>query len=470
MGLVSSINGSFKSGRRGNSSNFGIQNNNLIVHYDAGILESYSGSGTTFTDLSGLGNNGTIQGGPTFSNGRFTWTSNDFITTANLVSYFSERNTSHTTEVWCKPTGNGVVVSYTGTSDPYSSYHHSAIEIVSGYVVFGLWHGSGITSVASSSTITFGNWYQFTLVYSGNILKGYVNGELIGSTTITWDPPISNPGGFYIQVGASDVTNQGDGTQFDGDIGLLRVYSRKMNKPEVIKNKNHSNYNWSTREATQQWTSGTSLWKAPKGVRKIEYLVVGGGGGAGNGYDNAGGGGGAGGMVRTGYMTVTPGVKYNITVGAGGTGGADLRSNLAGSDGGSSSFGGITALGGGKGWGSRTGGSGGQAQVGSSTAPLGGYGHGGGGDGAGGGGAGGAGAAGGASPGAGGAGISSSISGTSITYGAGGAGGYNGGPYNGANGTANRGNGGTGGSSPSTNSASGGNGGSGIVIIKYLTG
>jgi hypothetical protein len=232
----------------------------------------------------------------------------------------------------------------------------------------------------------------------------------------------------------------------------------------------------------QSFTSvGTTSWTAPAGVTSVEYLVVGGGGGAGNGYDSGGGGGAGGGMVLTGITSVIPGNSYTITVGSGGTGGADTRTNNNGTDGNSSVFGSITALGGGYGGGSRTNnpgpagtgqGLGGATQVTNVSSGVGGNGGGGGNAGGGGGGAAGAGTnrVSAASAGVGGAGITSSITGAAVVYGGGGNGGTaNNGTINGANGSANTGKGGGAGSSNGTDSSSGGNGGSGIVVLKYFT-
>jgi hypothetical protein len=44
-----------------------IVTNGLVLNYDAGQQNSYSGSGTTWTDLSGRGNTGTLTNGPTYS-------------------------------------------------------------------------------------------------------------------------------------------------------------------------------------------------------------------------------------------------------------------------------------------------------------------------------------------------------------------------------------------------------------------
>jgi hypothetical protein len=52
-----------------NSSNSlnGLVRNGLVLALDAGRTLSYPGSGTTWTDLSGNGNTGTLTNGPTYS-------------------------------------------------------------------------------------------------------------------------------------------------------------------------------------------------------------------------------------------------------------------------------------------------------------------------------------------------------------------------------------------------------------------
>jgi hypothetical protein len=71
-------------------------------------------------------------------------------------------------------------------------------------------------------------------------------------------------------------------------------------------------------------------------------LVVGGGGGGGN---NCGGGGGAGGAILTTNQTVTAGA-YPVAIGSGGSGGS---TNYPGQNGGTSTFNGLTGIGGGGG-------------------------------------------------------------------------------------------------------------------------
>ena len=101
-------------------------------------------------------------------------------------------------------------------------------------------------------------------------------------------------------------------------------------------------------------------WTVPAGVSSVNVLIVagGGGGGSSNSLKTGGAGGGGGVVIATNY-TVTPGSTVSVGTGAGGTAG-----NCANGDrGGNSTFGSLTAIGGG--WGSGcsategTGGSGG---------------------------------------------------------------------------------------------------------------
>lgn len=66
--------------------NTSIVRDGLVLYLDAGNVRSYSGSGTTWTDLSGNGNNGDIKSGVSYSNGTFDFTlnsSNEYIDIAH---------------------------------------------------------------------------------------------------------------------------------------------------------------------------------------------------------------------------------------------------------------------------------------------------------------------------------------------------------------------------------------------------
>ncbi len=88
---------------------------------------------------------------------------------------------------------------------------------------------------------------------------------------------------------------------------------------------------------------GTRNWTVPDGVTRIRAFVVGGGGGGNLSSSNGRGGGGGGYSEKT--IDVTPGQVFSYTVGAAGI--PAQSTSIGGTQGGSSSFGGlITATGG----------------------------------------------------------------------------------------------------------------------------
>jgi hypothetical protein len=266
---------------------------------------------------------------------------------------------------------------------------------------------------------------------------------------------------------------------------------------------------------TSYTSTGSGTFSVPTGVSTVDVLVIGAGGSGGG--DN-GGGGGAGGLIYRPAFPVTPGGSVSYSVGNHGQNTpGPVHNSRTGDNGGNSTFGGLTALGGGGGGsghpnasigGGKPGGSGGGASGevahsgGSGNQPgqpgdSGSYGfgsNGGSSSGQGGAGGGGAGAVGSNATNengfAGGNGKSYSISGSSVTYAGGGGGGaQNGHPgprsaggsggggqggsstsipvTNGIDGTANRGGGGGGAGNTGPHIGIGAVGGSGIVIVKY---
>jgi len=240
MPLVSSFNGSFASGRRASTDSFaGLgKSHRIIVHYDPSNASSYSGSGTTLTDLTSNGYNGTLVGSPEFETDHFNFTANDYFVTPDISSSIGASDV-HTVELWFYPTGdNGVLLNYSNTSTPGSQYHFSAIEMVSGQLEFGLWNGSAVTSSGPTGSVTLDTWHQVVLTYDGSNFRGFLDGQRVCKVAVTFDSPqehISTPE-WYMAVGHDTVTNQGDGSDFEGTIGIFRVYDAKLNRSAIRRN------------------------------------------------------------------------------------------------------------------------------------------------------------------------------------------------------------------------------------------
>ena len=80
-----------------------INENGLVLHLDAANNKSYPGSGTTWTDLSGNDNNGTLTNGPTFNASNMGSIAldgtNDYIYRSSLSNFNSS---TYTVLLWAK--------------------------------------------------------------------------------------------------------------------------------------------------------------------------------------------------------------------------------------------------------------------------------------------------------------------------------------------------------------------------------
>jgi fibronectin-binding autotransporter adhesin len=317
---------------------------------------------------------------------------------------------------------------------------------------------SGSNSYSGGTTISAG---QLTIPASGSINNSSTVAVIAGASLVIGQATNGNTltlNGGSLQAGlAIDATGTGGAITYSGG-KVIHTFS----------------------------STGTSSLSLPLSITNASLLMVAGGGGGGSQY---GGGGGAGGLIYYGVEAPAnghaQGTSYAIasgttavTVGAGGAGGVS-GTPQNGSQGGNSTFGALTSIGGGYGAGDPnfqganggSGGAGGGASFGSTVGGAGTQGQGYSGGNALYGGGGGAGSAGGNT---GGTGLTYQISATATWYGGGGSGpgeaaGQGGGGAGGASsgqsgspGAANTGGGGGGGWS-----GAGGAGGSGIVVVSY---
>lgn len=199
----------------------------LVLALDAGSHKSYPGSGTTWYDLSGNSNNGTLINGPTFSNGSILFDGvNDYVTT--LTNYAFGVN-PFTISGWARAYENQVsrfptiiCVGSTGTSANWQ------VDFSDGIFTFR----AGTTSI-STTHILDGKWLFFSIVRESTLtggLKIYVYNTLNTSATATNNfSEVSN-----YKIG----TNRNENHPFQGDISNLLVYNQALTASEVLQNYN----------------------------------------------------------------------------------------------------------------------------------------------------------------------------------------------------------------------------------------
>ena len=214
-----------------------IVTDGLILHLDAGDSSSYPGSGTTWTDLSGNGNNGTLTNGLTYSSadgGAIVFDgSNESVTTGNQLDpvadgLFADSSSFWSVTSWFNSdtvasgdraiTGKG---GGTGSAATYVTYQSS------GNLNVRL-RGGTITTVSSISANT---WYQVTVTWDGTTAKSYLNGAF--TTNLAVGTASKQTNNFCI-----GATNSGGSTFFDGKISSTLVYSKALTASEITQNYN----------------------------------------------------------------------------------------------------------------------------------------------------------------------------------------------------------------------------------------
>jgi uncharacterized repeat protein (TIGR02543 family) len=211
----------------------------LKISLDAGNSSSYSGSGTTWTDMSGNGKNGTWQQSPTFNSASGGSIAIGSSTSQYMLSSGLGATNVLTAEAWVKfnviPANDNCIISdrYTASFINYSICFRNDGKIYGGY-----WNGTnGWVSSAGTTTPLINTWYHFayTVSLSGSTYTSilYQNGVAVGSPVTSTVSPNSSNLGFLVG------TNwRADTTVVNGDIAIVRVYGRALTAAEVVQNYN----------------------------------------------------------------------------------------------------------------------------------------------------------------------------------------------------------------------------------------
>jgi hypothetical protein len=218
---------------------------NKIVDLNINDSISYSGSGTTVTDI--LGNtNASIIGSPSYQNDGCTssivlnGTSQYILTNTSINTLYDSTDTS--IFLWVYLTDNGVILSEQGSAVLNIGWHDSQIEMVSGTLKFSVWpYGSEITSSISTP---LNNWYYIGFIQNNTTLTAYVNGQSAGSSTVVREAPYQSSNGLYYAIGTADSTNLGDGTYSALKFGRLEIWDGAISSSDVLQNYNDSVTTW----------------------------------------------------------------------------------------------------------------------------------------------------------------------------------------------------------------------------------
>jgi hypothetical protein len=207
-----------------------IVTNGLVLALDAASQNSYPGSGTVWTDLSGNSNTGTLVNGPTFStsnSGYFTFNGTD--QTATLASLNLQQN--FTLDGWFNPNVlNGFAMFGQGVTGFRQGLHMWYISDTS--IRFGMYTNDTDFTVSTS----IGNWYNMVFTYNNSspyTKQMYINGVAVSGTPQQAQSYYTGTGTFRLGATYGSGGNYGNGS-YAG----MKVYNRILSADEIAQNYN----------------------------------------------------------------------------------------------------------------------------------------------------------------------------------------------------------------------------------------
>jgi len=212
--------------------------NNLVAHLDAGDMASYPGTGTTWYDLSGNGNDAQIVNTPTYTQetgGEFTNFSSGY---AKIPYNSSIQPEQITMEVWAyRDSWNAT----SGFMSLLSNYEYGGFRIVyDDKLIARIAYGtSDQTYYSVETTNVEPGWHHIVSTYDKKNLNLYIDGVLF-ATTDNWQENDLFYGGYENDIiigGEMGVNNlPSSGLFFDGKISSVSVYNRALTSYEVMHN------------------------------------------------------------------------------------------------------------------------------------------------------------------------------------------------------------------------------------------
>jgi hypothetical protein len=222
-----------------------IVTDGLSIHLDAGNSDSYSVSGTTWTDLSGNDNNITLTpttNGPTYSSADGGYLNFDGNNDYGYSPSFTSDNRTYTIEVWFKTStasGKSFIAVNNSTTGSVSNYDRMIYIGTDGKLRFGHYDGS-IEVTTDTITTNDNNWHHAVGTWDGGNLKLYRDNNLV-STNSGANASTDNGTRYWIIAGrrnAGWLAGSSSSVHYTPvDISVARIYwGKSLTASEVTQN------------------------------------------------------------------------------------------------------------------------------------------------------------------------------------------------------------------------------------------
>jgi hypothetical protein len=217
----------------------------LVICLDASDKNSYPGSGTTWYDMSGNNNHGTLYNGPTFNSsngGNITFDGVDDYLQANVNSTVLDGDPNFTTEFFVKRTSSFVTSGFWGIGGAGQGYSIEGWTPNTNEIFLDLYDS---TRLSSGVTYPLNTWVHVAWAKSGTAISTstvnlYINGVLT-SLTLTRSQttgPRYNTSTSGVGIALGRINGDASGNNAPITMGCFRIYSRQLSTTEVIQNYN----------------------------------------------------------------------------------------------------------------------------------------------------------------------------------------------------------------------------------------
>jgi len=211
-----------------------IVTDGLVLALNAADPNSYPGSGTTWRDMSGNGNNGTLTNGPTFNSGN-----GGSIVFDGVDDYVSSFTSS------ISPVGTKTILCFIyltttlragicGTrSLSGGGFGFTTNRISAGDLTY---YHTGGSLIETAASLTNNTWIQVGIVYNATAATAalYKNGNQIGSTSTGFSAE-----GATSYNGIIGNEQEAPSSQFfNGRIANMQIYNRALSATEITQNYN----------------------------------------------------------------------------------------------------------------------------------------------------------------------------------------------------------------------------------------
>ena len=227
-----------------------IVTDGLLLNLDAGKPASYPGSGTTWYDLSGNGNNFTLTstGYSSANKGSLTFDGTSSYTKGSTSflpnQLFADSAGSWSVEAWFK-----FPIAPSGTRTANGSW--SIVGRAGGIATAGTF----ILYIGSATDVTYGNYapYKLAATIRGavTVMSGSLNNNTWNQIVLTWN---GSSGSYYLNNGTPGVLAAGTASLqsyadfnigsnldvsnhlYEGNISSVNIYNKALNAAEVDQN------------------------------------------------------------------------------------------------------------------------------------------------------------------------------------------------------------------------------------------